>query len=113
MALSRDGRTLYPVLEGPVAGDDARVRRMYEFDVAARAYSGRTWRYEVADPALLVSDFTALDRDRFVALERDNFQGVAARHKRAFAIDVPSRAGRARRWSSARSPTCSTCATRP
>ena len=33
MAISKDGRTLYPVLEGPVAGDDTLVRRVYEFDL--------------------------------------------------------------------------------
>ena len=89
MALSTDGRTLYPVLEGPVTGDDPRTRRIYEFDIASRAYTGRTWRYEVGDPTYLVSDLTALDRSRFVSLERDNFQGSAARHKRGFVVEVP------------------------
>ena len=54
-----------------------------------RAYTGRAWRYEVADPAYLVSDFTALDRTRFVSLERDNGQGVSARHKRGFVVELP------------------------
>jgi hypothetical protein len=41
----------------------------------------------VADPALLVADLTRLDDRRFIALERDNFEGAAARHKKAFTID--------------------------
>ena len=89
MAISPDGRTLYPVLEGPVAGDDPHVRRVHEFDLRRRAYTGRTWTYEVADPTYLVSDFTALGRGRFVSLERDNFQGAAAVHKRGFVVDLP------------------------
>ena len=32
MALSHDGKTLYPILEGAVIGDDPLVRRVYEFD---------------------------------------------------------------------------------
>jgi hypothetical protein len=89
MALSKDGRTLYPVLEGPVTGDDATVRRVYEFDITSRRYTGRTWAYRVDDSTLLVSDLTALDHTRFVSLERDNFQGLAAQHKRAFTIELP------------------------
>jgi hypothetical protein len=92
MAVSRDGRTLYPALEGPVAGDDQLSRRVHEFDIAARAYTGRSWTYRVGDPSYLLSDFSALDDDRFVTLERDNFQGAAARHKRAYVVELP-RAG--------------------
>ena len=39
MAISPDGRTLYPTLEGPVAGDDQLTRRMYQFDIAKRRYA--------------------------------------------------------------------------
>ncbi len=88
MAISKDGRTLYPVLEGPVTGDDPTTRRLYEFDIRSRSYTGTRRTYRVADPAYLVSDLTALDRHRFVALERDNFQGAAARHKRGFVVDL-------------------------
>jgi hypothetical protein len=88
-AVSRDGKTLYPTLEGPVSGDDATIRRMYEFDIRERSYEPGHRRYRVADPGHLVSDLTALGGgDRFVALERDNFQGAAAVHKRGFAIDL-------------------------
>jgi len=96
MAISKDRRRLYPVLEGAVQGDDPRVRRVYEFDIRSRRYA-RGWReYRVAEPNLLVSDFTALDGRRFVALERDNEEGEAARHKRAFVVE-PRRG-----WRSAR-----------
>ncbi len=87
MAISRDGRTLLPILEGAVAGDDPRLRRLYTFDIDARRYEPGYARYEVADPAFLVSDLTRLDDRRFIALERDNVQGAAARHKKAFVID--------------------------
>ncbi len=88
MAISPDGERLYPVLEGPVAGDDPTVRRVAEFDIARSRYTGRRWEYKVADASLLVSDFTALSKERFVALERDNFEGTAARHKKAFVTTI-------------------------
>ena len=87
MALSADGRRLHPVLEGAVTGDDPHVRRVYEFDIRRGRYTGRVLRYRVNDPSFLVSDFTALDSGRFIALERDNLEGVEARHKRAFVVD--------------------------
>ena len=88
MALSHDGRTLYPVLEGPVAGDDPQVRRLYAFDLDSGRYEPGWREYRVARPEYLVSDFTLLAGDRFVSLERDNAQGAAARHKRAFDVTL-------------------------
>jgi len=88
MALSQDGRRLLPVLEGAVAGDDPLVRRVYEYDIGRGRYTRARREYRVADPSFLVSDFTALDRDRYVALERDNFEGAEAMHKRGFVVDL-------------------------
>jgi hypothetical protein len=40
MAISPDRRTLYPLLEGAVTGDDPRDLRVYVFDIASRTFSG-------------------------------------------------------------------------
>jgi hypothetical protein len=88
MALSEDGKKLYPTLEGPVAGDDPATRRMYEFDLREGAYTEKRRTYRLADPSYLVSDLTALDERRLVALERDNLQGAAAMHKQGFVVDL-------------------------
>ena len=47
MALSKDGHTLYPFLEGAVIGDDPTTRRVFEFDVDSRRYTGRRWTYKL------------------------------------------------------------------
>jgi hypothetical protein len=88
MAISDDRRTLYPVLEGPVTGDDPLVRRVYEFDLQRGRYESGWREYRVARPEYLVSDFTHLEGNRFVSLERDNGQGLAARHKQAFEVTL-------------------------
>ena len=89
MALSGDGRKLYPALEGPLTTDPDKTRRwIYEFDVRTERYTGRRFQHRVADPSYLVSDFTSLGDGRYVVLERDNFENVQARHKKAFVIDL-------------------------
>jgi hypothetical protein len=91
MALSKDGRTLYPILEGALAGADPLDRVVFEFDVRERRFTGRRWTYRMSVAGTLVSDATALGRDRLIVLERDNNQGPAAAWKRAFTIPVPGR----------------------
>jgi hypothetical protein len=89
MALSDDGRKLYPTLEGPLTTDPDKTRRwVYEFDLRRERYTGKRLQYSVGDPTYLVSDFTVVDDDRFVVLERDNFENTAAVHKKAFAIEL-------------------------
>lgn len=88
LVISQDRRTLYPILEGPVAGDDPTLRRVYAFDIATRRYVERLPNYRVATADLLVSDATTLDGRRVMVLERDGSQGTAARHKRGFVIDL-------------------------
>jgi hypothetical protein len=89
MALSGDGRKLYPALEGPLTTDPDKNRRwIHEFDLRTERYTGRRFQYRVADPTYLVSDFTSLGDDRYVVLERDNNQHAQAMHKKAFVIDL-------------------------
>ncbi len=91
MALSADGKTLYPFLEGALIGDDPLVRHVYEFDIKDRRYTGRNWIYRMTQPNTLISDAVAYGRDQLIVTERDNFQGPAAVWKKAFVIDVPDR----------------------
>lgn len=84
---SPDGHTLYPLLEGTVAGDTAGTLRLYEFDVDGARYTGRRWTYRMDDPSHSVPDAIAIDANRFLALERDGGQGDAAVFKRVFLVD--------------------------
>jgi hypothetical protein len=91
MALSFDGKCLYPILEGALRTDTSPRRRwVYEFDIEAGAYTGRTWQYEVdADfPNAVIGDFTAVDKHRFVLIERDDFQGAEALQKKLYVVDL-------------------------
>jgi hypothetical protein len=91
MALSDDGQTLYPVIEGALRYDpDPRRRVINQFDLRSRAYTGKTWSYRVdaAFPDAVIGDFTALDKHRFVLIERDDFQGIDALQKKIYEIDL-------------------------
>jgi hypothetical protein len=89
LAVSRDGRTLYPILEGARVDDpDQRRRIVYEFDVRANRYTGRTWSFAVTDPSLVVGDAAVLDGRRLLLIERDNLMGVQSEVKRLVVADL-------------------------
>jgi hypothetical protein len=91
MARSIDGKTLYPMIEGALRTDpDPRRRILNEFDLRAKAYTGRTWQYRVdaAFPDAVIGDLTALDQHRFVLIERDDAQGAEARQKKIYLVDL-------------------------
>jgi hypothetical protein len=91
MASSIDGKRLYPMLEGALRNDsDPRRRILNEFDLRTGAYTGRTWQYHVdaGFPDAVIGDFTALDQHRFVLIERDDAQGVDARQKKVYLVDL-------------------------
>ena len=91
MALSKDGKTLYPWLEGALTTDpDPRRRVVNEFDLGSRSYTGRTWSYRVDAefPGAVIGDVTALDQHRFVLIERGDAQGADARQKKVYLVDL-------------------------
>nr|MDT0660746.1 esterase-like activity of phytase family protein [Micromonospora sp. DSM 115978] len=89
MAVSRDGWTLYPILEGAKTTDpDQRRRIVYEFDVRANRYTDRTWSFRVADPSLVIGDAAVLDNGRLLLIERDNEMGPRSRVKRLLVTDL-------------------------
>jgi hypothetical protein len=91
MALSVNGKTLYPMLEGALTTDpDPRRRIINEFDLEGRAYTGKTWWYRTdeAFPNAVIGDLTAVDKNRFVLIERDDAQGAEAQQKKIYLIDL-------------------------
>ncbi|GIH21700.1 hypothetical protein Aph01nite_00100 [Acrocarpospora phusangensis] len=89
MAAGDDGWTLYPILEGAKINEpDQRKRVVYEFDVRAGAYTGRTWTFKVDDPGLFVGDASVLDGRRLLLIERDNNMGPSSQIKRLVVTDL-------------------------
>ncbi|MFM2042477.1 MAG: hypothetical protein RLY86_1053 [Pseudomonadota bacterium] len=93
MHASADGRYLHALLEGPVWRDnapetfaDGKPRlRLLEFDTAGRdgpdgpaAWTGRDWTYTLEHDGHAIGEFTWLDADRALVLERDSGEGDVA-----------------------------------
>jgi hypothetical protein len=86
-AISPDGRTLYPMLEGALIADPDQTRRfIHEYRIGF-GYTGRRWQYRVEVPSNSIGDFAPVDRHRFLVIERDNEQGAAARFKKIYLVD--------------------------
>jgi hypothetical protein len=89
MAITPDGRTLYPMLEGALTTDpDQRRLTIYQFDLRTQRYTDRRWFYRLEATGQAIGDLTALTNTRFLVIERDNFQGAAARFKKIFLVDL-------------------------
>lgn len=87
MAISPDGSKLYPMLEGFVAGDPTNALRIYEFDVAAKQYTGLVGYYPLSNPSHAIGDLAAINANEFLVIERDSGQGATAQFKKIFKVD--------------------------
>ncbi|WP_229072903.1 esterase-like activity of phytase family protein [Actinoplanes sp. DH11] len=91
LAQSPDGRYLYALLEGTVTGDAAGRLRFNEFDTRTRQYTGKRLAYQLDAPAHAIGDAIAVDKDRFLIIERDNGQGATAVNKKIYLADKRDR----------------------
>jgi hypothetical protein len=89
MAISPDGQTLFPMLEGALTTDPDQTRLIInEFDVPGRQYTGRQWFYRLYSSSYAIGDLTAVTDTRFLVIERDNGQGAAALFKKIFVVNL-------------------------
>ena len=88
MAITPDGKTLYPMLEGALAGDDPFRLLIDQFDIRQRRYTGKQWSYRMDATSHAIGDFTAVTKNQFLVIERDGGQGAAAQFKKVFLVDL-------------------------
>ncbi len=88
MAGSKNGRYLYPILEGYLNGDDMRRRVISEFDTRLNRYTGRTWSYQTDTDGNYVADAFMVSGRTMLIMERDNFWGPKAVTKRVYKINL-------------------------
>ena len=86
MAVSPDGKFLYPLLEGPLLTADGKPEakegtaylRILEFDVDKGAYTGKSWKYALEQPNHSIGDFNLIDAQSGLIIERDDTEGDPA-----------------------------------
>jgi hypothetical protein len=106
MTRNGDGTRLYVTTESSIASEpDKRLLEIYEFDTEAAEYTGRVFKYAKdssdfmtggtgnATNVFLTGDMTHIDGDRYVVIERDDFQGPPTvanppRQKKLYLFDL-------------------------
>jgi hypothetical protein len=106
MARNADGTKLYLTTEASIASEaDKRQLLIYEFDTEAEQYSGTVFKYAKdssnfitgedhnATNIFVTGDLTHLAGDRYIIIERDDFQGPPAsanppRQKKLYLFDL-------------------------
>lgn len=106
MTRNRDGSRLYVTTEASIASElDKRRLEIYEFDTRLERYTGRTWTYAKdssdaitggtgnATNVFVTGDMTHIAGDRYVMIERDDFQGPPSsanppRQKKLYLFDL-------------------------
>lgn len=98
MAISPNGKHLYPMLEGSTAEDKAAGLgsdlRIYEVAVdhdTGATFTGELWRYRMEHPGNSLGDFIAVNHHQFLVIERDQGEGSTARFKAVFLVDLKDR----------------------
>jgi hypothetical protein len=99
LAISPNGKTLYPMLEGSTAEDKAAGLaadlRIFEVrlgdDRKPTTFTARFLRYSLEDAAHALGDFIAVNDNEFLVIERDDGAGAAAKFKRIYLIDARDR----------------------
>ncbi|HEY0946316.1 MAG TPA: esterase-like activity of phytase family protein [Opitutaceae bacterium] len=75
MALTNNGKTLLPLLERPLDGDDEHTLLIHAFNIAKRRYTGERYKYVLNVRGTNIGDFVMFDRDEGLVIERDPTQG--------------------------------------
>jgi hypothetical protein len=88
MAINPSKTKLYPMLEGTVLGDVPGTLRIHEFDLASKKFMGVIGFYKLEDPANAIGDFTVINDNEYLVIERDNGSGDTAKTKRVYKIDL-------------------------
>ncbi|MGA7954359.1 MAG: esterase-like activity of phytase family protein [Gloeobacterales cyanobacterium] len=88
LAISPDRTKLYPLLEGPVVGDPTNALRIYQFDVASSKFQELLGYYRLESPSNAIGDFTVVNSNEYLVIERDPNQGDAAKFKKIFKVDL-------------------------
>jgi hypothetical protein len=90
MAISPNGKWLYPMLEGALTTDpDQRRLLINEFSLRTKSFTGRQWAYRLEAPIQTgqsIGDFTAVTNRDFLVIERDGGQGPTALFKKVFLV---------------------------
>ena len=88
MALSTDGKRLYPLLEKPLENAENNNLLIHEFDIQAKAYTDNQFEYPLNESATAIGDFVLFSKNRGVIIERDGTQGDLNGFKAVYEVQL-------------------------
>ncbi|MDQ8199746.1 esterase-like activity of phytase family protein [Pelagicoccus enzymogenes] len=94
MSINQAGTLLYPMLEKPLAQDQAAgLRRLpiTPFDVRKNQYTGETFYYPLEPESTAIGDFSPISDTLHMVIERDGGSGPTAVFKKVFIVDLTLR----------------------
>ena len=86
MAINPAGDKLYPLLEVPLDGDDAKTLLIHEFDLKAKKFTGVQYKYTLEAAGNHIGEFILNSPDHGLVIERDNTQGDLNGFKRIYEV---------------------------
>jgi len=91
LAISPDGKWLYPMLEGALMGTEPGLN-IYTFDVENQRYMNThanrpSFRYRLDEGATAIGDFTMCSKTAGLVIERDSLEGKDALIKKIYQVD--------------------------
>ena len=98
MALTTNKKKLLPLLEKPLVGADGNHLLIHEFDIEARAYTGRKVKYEMEPEGAAIGAFKMFSPERGVIIERDGSQGNMDGHKKIYEIEIAENEEPVKKW---------------
>lgn len=88
MALSKDGKYLYPLLEKPLKNSTKRQLIISQFDLEKKAYTGQYYLFDLNDQATAIGDFQMFDNQSGIIIERDDSENKLSSYKKLIHVKL-------------------------
>ena len=88
MALSKDGKYLYPLLEKPLKDSQVKQLIISQFDLEKKAYTGQYYLLNLNEKATAIGDFQMFDNNSGILIERDNSENNLEGYKKLIQVKL-------------------------
>ncbi len=88
MALSKDGKYLYPLLEKPLKNSTKRQLIISQFDLEKKAYTGKYYLFDLNEKATAIGDFQLYDNQSGILIERDDAENKLDAYKKLIHVKL-------------------------
>ena len=86
MAISTDGKYLYPLLEKPLTTESQSRLVISEFDIAQKAYTGNIYYFDLNSKATAIGDFQLFNDKEGIIIERDDTEKNLGGYKKLIKV---------------------------